>query len=178
MNDIPPVTYEISPDVNCIKCDALNPTLLDRCTVCDQMLWNMDIGEFFNRLFQRQLADARQGGLILGRNGPEDDIPLFDMRAKNVASLIGLMQGMEFIASTEATAKHYERLEQINTDKGDAEELNAIHLPMTGNVIDTNQFKPIDDIYPYAGLWVTQQFIINRYATKKHFEELVHLNTP
>lgn len=73
--------------------------------------------------------------------------------------------------SRAASTKHGSRLVDINSINGEA---TGIQFPLSSmsSVINTN-FMP-----PYGGIWITEgQFIVNRYATKIHFEELEQLNS-
>ncbi|SDJ62602.1 hypothetical protein SAMN05216338_10575 [Bradyrhizobium sp. Rc2d] len=113
--------------------------------------------------------DGRFGGLVLGRDGHEDDIPLYQHQGGGVFAIVGMMQGGEYILSAEATKLHLPRLNEINSEKGTP--LNFSPSPQSA-VIDTNLMAP------YGGLWVAYggQFIVNRFATAKYFDELEKLN--
>ena len=72
--------------------------------------------------------------------------------------------------STAATAIHFERLQKLNSDNAPVDHELAAALP--GRVIDTHA-EPHDKL-----LLIQRQFIINRNATLRHFDELVALNAP
>ncbi|WP_144441540.1 hypothetical protein [Bradyrhizobium sp. CCGE-LA001] len=113
--------------------------------------------------------DARYGGLVLGRDGPEDDIPLLQHQGAGVFVLIGAMQGGEYILSEEATKRHEAWLGEINAEKGSPPNISS--TPHS-TVIDTNLMPP------GGALWVAYggQFIVNRFATAKYFHELERMN--
>ncbi|MCA1438519.1 MULTISPECIES: hypothetical protein [unclassified Bradyrhizobium] len=71
--------------------------------------------------------DARFGGLVLGRDGPEDDIPLLQHQGAGVFALIGVMQGGEYILSEEATKRHWTRLQEINAEKDRRPAFHILH---------------------------------------------------
>ncbi|WP_141343363.1 hypothetical protein [Bradyrhizobium sp. USDA 3458] len=113
--------------------------------------------------------DARFGGLVLGRDGPEDDIPLYQHQGGGIFAVVGLMQGGEYILCAEAVKFHRSRLVEIKSEKGAP--LDLSYSPRS-NVIDTNLMPP------HGGLWVAyeDQFIVNRFATAKYFDELERIN--
>ncbi|WP_156447342.1 hypothetical protein [Bradyrhizobium yuanmingense] len=113
--------------------------------------------------------DARYGGLVLGREGPEDDIPLVQHQGAGVFVLVGAMQGGEYILSEEATKQHLIRLNEINSEKGTSP--ISSYAPKS-TVIDTNLMPP------GGALWVAHngQFIVNRFATAKYLDELEKMN--
>ncbi len=112
------------------------------------------------------MLDARLGGLVLGRPGPDDDIPMYRHVGKGIFEVVGLMQGGEFIVSKVATEKHREWLEEINLEKEEnAASLTLVHSPVT-SVINTNLLPQ------WGGLWISHQFVVNRIATAKWLDEL------
>lgn len=171
-----PVTYAIPDFVPCRSCREDTPVNSTKCPSCGVMELRLDIGDFLGRIHKRQVMDIRHGGLVLGRPGTEDDIPMFDIAADNVLSLTGMMQGMEFIVCPEATVKHMGILTQLNEDKGDPSTLDEPDWFQFGNVFDTNSCMPLEGLWPHGGVWVGSQFVLNRYATKKHFLQLVNIN--
>jgi hypothetical protein len=114
--------------------------------------------------------DARFGGLVLGREGPEDDIPLLQHRGSGVFAVVGEMQGGEYILSAEATKLYMSRITEINSENGVPPP--SLQCSSQSTVIDTNLMPP------HGGLWVAYggQFIVNRFATAKYFDELEKLN--
>lgn len=164
--------FEISiPDESpCEACGANVSLHLGSCPDCGANTYRLTLATFYADFERFKMMDARYGGLVIGRAGPEDDIPMFICREGGIYTLVGLMQGGEYIMSRAATWKYRERLSSINSEKGDA---GVVRFDLTpaSSVINTN-FMP-----PYAGLWITEgQFIVNRYATMIHFDELERLN--
>ena len=121
------------------------------------------------------IIDARSGGLVLGRPGPEDDIPMFRAIIPGVLELCGLMHGAEFIVNNMAAAKHVDRLLEINSYRPeDYTPLASIPLTLTTRVFNTNRTTGPDS--NLALLIQTNQFIVNRRATVKYYSELEELN--
>ncbi|WP_192362811.1 hypothetical protein [Mesorhizobium mediterraneum] len=117
-----------------------------------------------------RIADARYGGLVVGREEPVDDIPMYLHVGGGIFELAGLMHGGEFIVSNQATAKHSKTLEEINSEKGSAGDIPLCYS-IRSSVINTN-FLP-----PGGGIWITHgQFIVNAFATAKHLDTLERLN--
>lgn len=120
-----------------------------------------------------EVIPAYCGGLIVGREGPEDDIPLWVHAGQGVMHVVALMQGDEYLMSPEATAAHMDRLVELNAEKGPYVPLRRVPLTRSSSVINTNFHSPT------AGLWLRPgQFIVNRFATRKHYLELERLNSP
>lgn len=117
------------------------------------------------------VVDGRSGGLVRGRLHSEGHILM--IQPTNVLGgyeFIGYMEGGEYLMSVDATKNHFSRLDEINSDKTPAEdELPAF---VAGRVIDTHA-EPHDRL-----LIVSQQYIINRNATRRYFRELETLNAP
>ena len=117
------------------------------------------------------IIDGRSGGLVRGRLHTEGHILMIQpTQVLGGYEFVGYMEGGEYLMSIDATATHFERLNEINTDKGEDEAKLPSSLP--GRIIDTSA-EPHDKL-----LLIYKQFIINRSSTSKHFEELVALNDP
>ncbi len=183
MNELPntgevkPVTFELPDSINCAYCEKKIAMSVFYCPECRKPLGIMDIGEFLRRIDKRQIMDVRHGGLVLGRNTPDDDMLMFKFIGPNVLYVSGLMQGMEFIVCPEATASNMGLLEEINQEHGDPDELADTPRPEALNVFNTNLCSPVEGYSEFGGVWVGSQYIINRYATKKHLALLTEINT-
>lgn len=140
------------------------------CPRCGANTYRLSFDAFYSELENYHIMDARYGGYVLGRNDAEDDIPMYTFAGYGLYSFRGAMQGGEYILSKAATLKHMARLEEINSDKGDAKLPFYPENTEYSSVINTN-FMP-----KFGGLWIDSQFIINRFATQKHFIELEKLN--
>lgn len=117
------------------------------------------------------VVDGRSGGLVRGRLHSEGHILM--IQPTNVLGryeFVGYMEGGEYLMSVDATATHFNRLHEINSDKASTE----VQLPqcVAGRVIDTRA-EPHDKL-----LLISRQFVINRNSTRKYFHELESLNAP
>ncbi|MBC3197022.1 MULTISPECIES: hypothetical protein [Pseudomonas] len=133
--------------------------------------YSMSQDEFVRSFINGWIVDARDGGLIVGRTHEEGHILMFQgTDVLGEFEHMGFVEGGEYIMSTDATAHHYSRLEEINSDKSpcDAE----IYVTASSQLINTRA-EPHDKF-----LVIHKQFIINRNATKRHFDELERLNRP
>ena len=155
---------------SCEKCQgqiALAETACPKCGQYDP--YRLNFQDFFAELEAMRITDARLGGLVIGRLTAKDDIPMWHWRDGTFA-VAGLMQGGEYIISKAASARHGQRLEQINSEKGVAAPIQVAHSQAL-SVINTNLMPP------GGGLWISwSQYVINRYATAKYFDELERLN--
>ena len=171
------LTIQISDQTECWKCGHNIPIYVGNCPECDVLNVHMNLVEFLKCQHDRQVMDARYGGYVLGRTCKEDDILMLTFLGGNIILVSGFMQGQEYIISAEASAKHHNEIEKINMDRGDPNDLEDIDLSQSGNILDTTLCKPLTGLSEYGGvLTVYGQFIVNRYATKKHFERLQELN--
>ncbi|MFI3904334.1 hypothetical protein [Ochrobactrum sp. S1502_03] len=164
-------SLEIAETSLCEQCETELEISIPSCTNCGANTYRRTFPDFISALEHFHLQDARYGGLVLGRTGPEDDIPMYTYAGKGIYALAGLMQGGEYILSQAATLKYMERLHEINSEKG--EHLIPFYPMNTeySSIINTN-------FMPYmGGLWISgRQFVINRVATQRHYAELEHLN--
>lgn len=158
---------DIGSETDCPTCGTAVPLSATTCPGCSfDAPHRITFEEFFIELEQGRMLDARQGGLVVGRSGPDDDIPMYRHVGKGIFEVVGLMQGGEFIVSKVATEKYRVWLEEINLGKGDeADSLTLTHSPVT-SVINTNLMPQ------WGGLWISYQFVVNRFATAKWLDEL------
>ena len=64
------------------------------------------------------LVDGRSGGLVRGRLHSEGHILMVQpSRTPGAYQFVGYMEGGEYLMSVGATATHFHRLEEINSDK-------------------------------------------------------------
>lgn len=121
-----------------------------------------------------ELLDARAGGLIIGRNDDSDDIPMVFAVSVGIFQVYGNMQGGEYIINAVASTKYKERIEKINSYNRNNEykPLNLLKVTDNTSVINTN-------VNPKSTLLLVDsgQFIINRAATAKYYDELEEINS-
>lgn len=162
---------ETGSQTDCQTCGAAVPLSAEACPGCSTPApHRLTFETFFNELEQGRMLDARQGGLVVGRTGPEDDIPMYRHFDKGIFEVVGLMQGGEFIASKLCTEKHRDRLEEINREKGECPTTIPIQHSPFASIINTNLLPQ------WGGLWISYQFVVNRFATAKWLEELLWRN--
>ncbi|WP_312806642.1 zinc ribbon domain-containing protein [Agrobacterium cavarae] len=167
---MPTIEITIPDETACDNCETLSSIDINFCPKCGANTYRLPFGAFFGSLEQFRIMDARYGGLILGRNDAEDDIPMYVCREGGVYHLVGMMQGGEYIMSRAASVKFGPRLEEMNSERGNVGEI-SFPLTSVSSVINTN-FMP-----RFGGLWIlSNQFVINRYATMKYFSELERMN--
>lgn len=158
---------EIGSETDCQTCGAAIPLSSATCPGCAaQAPHRLTFEEFFIELEQGRMLDARQGGLVIGRAGVDDDIPMYRHFGKGIFEVVGLMQGGEFIVSKIATEKHRAWLEDINQEKGDCSCDPALKYSPVTSTINTNLLPQ------WGGLWISYQFVVNRFATAKWLDEL------
>lgn len=158
---------EIGSETDCHECGRAIPLSSATCPACaTDAPHRLTFEEFFIELEQGRMLDARHGGLIIGRNGPDDDIPMYRHFGKGIFEVVGLMQGGEFIVSKRATDKHREWLEEINQDDSECPAALALKHSPVSSVINTNLLPE------WGGLWINYQFVVNRSATAKWLDEL------
>ncbi len=98
---------------------------------------------------------------------------MFQSEGNGVYSLVGFMHGGEYILSGAATKLYFDRLEQINSEKG-PNGYGEFQFEMSKSTTVIN----VDVVADILGLWVDidGQFIINSFATTKHFAEIEEIN--
>lgn len=166
---MPDLTIPISDQSEC-GCGETVASDLHICPSCGANIFRMPFGKFFSDLERGLIMDARYGGLILGRQTPDDDIPMYAPIGGGLFQLQGLMQGGEYILSRAASVMHRKKLEEINSEKG-ADDLSQIQH-YCRSVIDTNSMPQ------HGGLWIVRgQFIVNRFATRKYIADLDRFNS-
>jgi len=162
---------EGSPCPHCHEEVELDMTV---CPSCKQEVYQRyDALSFILTFFEGHIIDARAGGLVLGRNHNEDDIPMLSVMAPGIFQSCGMMMGGEFILNREATAKHKNRIEEINAYLKDSPftPLTSISITEKTRVFNTNGIKGELIMFVDNG-----QFVVNRAATAKYFKELEELN--
>jgi hypothetical protein len=159
----------------CVHCGADIPFEQEEwCESCEHPTPpRYHAASFFRAFFRGRVIDIRAGGLVIGRSHNEDDIKMVNSPAHGIFQLCGIMMGGEYILSKEATAKHMDRLLEINSFPKDSEiaPLTSIPISEKTRVFNTNGIE--------GRIWVfidDGQFIVNRAATAKYYQELEELN--
>lgn len=165
-------TLEIAETLPCRACGKEVPVGLEVCRACGEHSVSIGFDEFFAMLERGEVVNAQQGGLVIGRDHPDDDIPLFQFAGAGIFRMCGCMQGGEYLMGVDATAKHRDRLVAINSEKGSYTPLTTLPVTARTSVINVNLCSPT------ASLWLNPrgQFVVNRFATIKYLDELERLN--
>ena len=165
--------FEVADSSPCFHCGTDMPFQLSECASCNQEVPpRYTAADVYFSFYEGHIIDARAGGFVLGRDDNEDDITMISAVAPGIFQVCGLMQGGEYIINKEATSKHRERIEEINSYKNSEYVcINSITITNQTRVFNTNGIKGKLVILIEAG-----QFIINRAATAEHYFELEDLN--
>jgi hypothetical protein len=158
----------------CFFCNEKMPLKASICQSCDKEVPpRITVMDLLVAFVDGHIVDVRAGGLVLGRHHNDDDIPMYLPVAEGLLQICGVMQGGEYVVNKEATEKHVARIQEINSYKGDEEYKPSQSLSMTDTtrVFNTNGIKGELSVLMEGG-----QFIVNRAATIKHYEELEQIN--
>jgi len=119
------------------------------------------------------IIDARDGGLVHGRDSDEEDIPMLAPVAFGVFQVMGLMQGGEYIVNRENSQSNSVELEEINSYTGsESTQIISIELSSKTRIFNTNGRKGNLFLLIDGG-----QFIVNRIATSKFYYRLEEINS-
>lgn len=118
------------------------------------------------------IVDGRGGGLVLGRSHDGGNIFMIQELADGRFHIPSHLEGGEYILNFDAYTSARERLEQINAFKDNIEHISSISITPKSRVLNTHS-EPNDKI-----LWIDRrgQFIINKRATTRHFQEIEEIN--
>jgi hypothetical protein len=164
--------FEIADSSPCFFCNEELPLDLLSCSSCANPQVRYTAVEIYHKFYEGHIIDARAGGLVLGRHHNEDDIPMLFLSAVGVFDLSRYMQGGEYILNIEASVKHKDRLEEINSYmSAEYSPIKSLEVSDKTRIFNTNGIKGELII-----LFDSAQFVVNRAATKKHFTELEKLN--
>ncbi len=131
------------------------------------MLW-FNNETFFQMMRLSWIVDGRGGGLVLGRSHDDGNIFMIQELADGGFHIAGHLEGGEYILNADAYASAKERLDQINGFIGETDHIFSVCITPKSRVLNTHS-EPNDKM-----LWIDMlgQFIINKRATAKHFQEI------
>lgn len=133
------------------------------------IIWSPE--DFATAFVNGWVVDGRSGGLVRGRSHEQGHIVMISPSSPlGRYELVGLMEGGEYLMSTDATAIHQERLKEINGDNTPCD--TPLPAAPAGRVLDVTA-EPHDKL-----LVIERQFIINCNSTRRHLDELLALNAP
>lgn len=116
--------------------------------------------------------DVRKGGLIIGRSHDDGGIWFAITSDTGVDVIFQELEGYEYIINGQSTASNITIIESINKYK--ELEFQAYTPPNNVTVIDVREFEQSNK--QVLLILTNDQFIVNKYATKKHLAELEELN--
>jgi hypothetical protein len=166
------IEFEIADASPCFFCgEELSLNLLS-CSSCGNPQVRYNALEIYQKFYDGHIIDARAGGLVLGRHHNEDDIPMLYQSAPGIFDLSSYMQGGEYILNTEASVKHQERLDEINSHMSlEYTPIRTLEVMDKTRIFNTNGIKGELMIVVDSG-----QYVVNRVAAKRYFTELEKLN--
>jgi hypothetical protein len=127
----------------------------------------------FNQMFAAgMIVDGRGGGLIVGRSHGEGHIFMIQESSDGRFFIPGAIQGGEYILNADAYFSAKERLEGINSFKDEHEDISPIPITSKSRILNTHS-EPCDKMLLVD---TRGQFIINKRATAKHFQEIEQIN--
>lgn len=166
------IEFEIADSSLCFFCSEELPLNLLSCSSCGNPQVRYTAVEIYQKFYEGHIIDAKAGGLVLGRHHNEDDIPMLYQSAIGIFDLSSYMQGGEYILNTEASVKHKERFDEINSYMtSEYSPIKSLEVSDKTRIFNTNGIKGELIILVDSG-----QLVVNRSATKKHFAELEKLN--
>jgi hypothetical protein len=116
--------------------------------------------------------NGTEGGLVLGNSHQKGGIHLLQPKNEKTFAYIGEMEGWEYLTHFKTASKYRDELSEINERTKPTSKYikTTFKIPEICKVIDTTE-KEI------AFIIVSNynQFIINRFATKKHIDEIIEL---
>lgn len=128
--------------------------------------------EEFHKLNELGLIiDGAEGGLVLGNSHQKGGVHMIRQKTETIFEYVGEMEGWEYLTNFK-TAHKYEFSEINERTKPISKYIRTtFKIPEGCKVIDTTK-KEI------AFILVSKytQFIVNRFATKKHIKEIIELD--
>lgn len=130
---------------------------------------------FYNMVLEGLILDSRAGGLIIGPIHSDGGIKLYATHDAKVFTFVGEAEGNEYIINKVSTETYMDRLNVINSfsDINTLQEKFAISEFTNVFNVENN----VKEISQRKVLWVDPgQYIINKQATIKYFQELEMIN--
>jgi hypothetical protein len=114
-----------------------------------------------------------EGGLVLGNSHRKGGIHMIRQTSENTFAYVGEMEGWEYLTHYITTAKNKDDFEIINNKTKPISKYikTNFKIPEKCKIIDTTKCE-------IAFILVSSysQFIVNRFATKKHINEIIELD--
>lgn len=167
------ICLSIANSSPCFVCHKEVSVTENICPYCGALVFQRYTAkDIYLMFYDGNIVDARGGGLVIGRDSSEDDIPLITPVSDGIFQFVGFMQGGEFIVHQQAMLKHKRRIEEINSHIGeDVTLLSTIPLGKNTHIFNTHNHDEITSLLVNSG-----SFIINRFATALFYDELMKIN--
>ena len=130
--------------------------------------------EEFHKLNELGLIfNGIEGGLVLGNSHQKGGIHLLQPKTETTFEYIAEMEGWEYLTHFKTASKYRNELAEINERTKPISKYikTTFKIPETCKIIDTTE-KEIAFIL----ISNYNQFIVNRFATKKHIQEIMELD--
>jgi len=129
--------------------------------------------EQFEEMLQcKMIADARNGGLVIGRSHDDGNIDMIRLlRNKSGYEYCSKLEGGEYILCHEAYLKYKQTIIEINSYKQYGDKVDLYDVCKCNIILTQNE--PFDKtlLIDYRG-----QFIVNKRATSKYLYEIDCIN--
>lgn len=127
---------------------------------------------FYELLMCGKIIDVRRGGLVIGRSLKEGGIYMIMPIEENAFTVVGVMEGNQYILNRKSSVNYRKRLLEINKYIDDVNKsIENLNLST-----DCRLFNTYDLVEDKIVLVEQEQFIVNKIATTKYFAELEKLN--
>lgn len=135
---------------------------------------HISIATFVQLYLDGHIVDGRNGGLVIGRSHAEGNIYFLAHYSDDFLkfAFTGHMEGGEYLVNHLAYSQHRERIHEINQDFDDEYSLSNLSIGTHTRVINTTA-DPFDKAILMDH---RDMFIVNKYSTAKHLEELEQIN--
>lgn len=117
------------------------------------------------------IVDARAGGLLIGRPHETGGVLAFVEHEAGKFVITAELEGYEYIVQPAAYSAHKARIEEINMFQGPHPSLSVCNVTPATRMI-TVAAEPNDRMLLIA----PGTFVINKFATARHIEEIEKLN--
>lgn len=155
-------------------CSKLNLGNWITDSINNQSWYELTETEYFHLNAEVNIFDGRRGGLILGNSHLEGGIHLLQYKPEiNKFRLVGEMEGWEFITAPLKNQYFREQFDHLNKSiiPTSMEIKTDFNIPKGCPIIDTQNLQ-----LSILFISVNNQYIINRFATKEHINNLIELN--
>jgi len=129
--------------------------------------------ETFEEMLQcKMIADARNGGLVIGRSHDDGNIYMIQqLYPENEYEYFRCLEGGEYIICHEAYLKYKQTILEINSYKQHGDKVDLYDVCKCNIILTQNEPYDKTLLIDYRG-----QFIVNKRATSKYLYEIDCIN--